>query len=480
MNEWVVEMLDAFKIGGSFRRRFIGILLAHLAISECLSQDFVQLNSVPAVTIQQPTLGVSINTAGILSAKIFTDPTGQLSQKRIEFAQQNIPQELHATNSYRKISLRRLEKELSRRLDAGEAISDSMKHLAGLTSIEFAFLFPESNDIVVAGPAEPWIRNLAGRSIGANTGQPIVLLEDWLVAMRAFAPDTRKGSWIACSIDPTANGLERLREFRARLPRNIASNMQAVAARQLTQQLGKSLGQSDVNVYGIDPRTHAARVMVEADYRMKAIAIGLEIPPAPIKTFIQVLKGAPTDFQRWWLTPDYKCLMQSKDGYSVQMIGQGVSLQTETIKFDANANIQKTNIKPTRAARTYASSFTKNYSLLARNRPVFAQLRNVIDCFVMAAWLKKQDAFNKCRWRPSVMLNESKLPVNNHQQIKKAESLANGLWKKGVLLLPSGGVAIDPRIALGSNSLRIEDQSQLKDKSSKIVIPVDQNVWWWD
>ena len=41
-----------------------------------------------------------------------------------------------------------------------------------------------------------------------------------------------------------------------------------------------ALGRQDITMYGIDPRTHAGRVLVEADYRMKLVGIGLETPRA--------------------------------------------------------------------------------------------------------------------------------------------------------------------------------------------------------
>ena len=37
-----------------------------------------------------------------------------------------------------------------------------------------------------------------------------------------------------------------------------------------------AMGRQDISVYGIDPRTRAGRVLIEADYRMKLVGIGLE------------------------------------------------------------------------------------------------------------------------------------------------------------------------------------------------------------
>ena len=37
-----------------------------------------------------------------------------------------------------------------------------------------------------------------------------------------------------------------------------------------------AVGRQDITVHGIDPRSRAARILVEADYRMKLVGLGLE------------------------------------------------------------------------------------------------------------------------------------------------------------------------------------------------------------
>ena len=45
-------------------------------------------------------------------------------------------------------------------------------------------------------------------------------------------------------------------------------------------------GCKKVRVDGVPPDTHFAQVMVEADYRMKLIGIGLEVPPVKIMSYV--------------------------------------------------------------------------------------------------------------------------------------------------------------------------------------------------
>ena len=70
-----------------------------------------------------------------------------------------------------------------------------------------------AGDIVLAGPAEPWIHDASGRPVGIASGRPVLLLEDLAVALRAFRPEKRDRPFLGCTIDPTADGLAALMDF---------------------------------------------------------------------------------------------------------------------------------------------------------------------------------------------------------------------------------------------------------------------------
>ena len=78
------------------------------------------------------------------------------------------------------------------------------------------------------------------------------------------------------------------------------------------------------------PETHFAQVLVEADYRMKLIGIGLEQPPVKIK--LRSSSGQSRVVwraMRWFggtLRPDYKCVRVTEDGLAMEMVGWGVKL----------------------------------------------------------------------------------------------------------------------------------------------------------
>ena len=78
----------------------------------------------------------------------------------------------------RKVSLTRLEKAI----DAKDGVvTEEMRYLAGLLRVKYVFFYPDSGDIVVAGPAEGWASDPTGRVVGITTGRPVVQLQDLVV-----------------------------------------------------------------------------------------------------------------------------------------------------------------------------------------------------------------------------------------------------------------------------------------------------------
>ena len=153
-----------------------------------------------------------------------------------------------------------------------------MLHLAGLTRIQYVFYYPETKDIVLAGPAEGWVETPDGRVVGWESGQPILELQDLAVALRTFAPGGSKNPLVYCSIDPTQDGLARMQQFLSEIGRQIGPGDEQF----IVEGLRESLGLQVITVGGVPASTHFAQVLVEADYRMKLIGIGLEEPPVDI------------------------------------------------------------------------------------------------------------------------------------------------------------------------------------------------------
>ena len=177
----------------------------------------------------------------------------------------------------RKISLNRLEQAI---LDHQSTLTDEMRYLAGLLRVRYVFYYPDSKDIVLAGPAEGWVPDAGGRIVGITSGRPVVQLQDIVVALRAFPSSGNATPLIGCSIDSTPEGQVAMKNF-LRGNRPDPNNIEP-----FVESLRNALGYQIVSVYGVAPSTHFAQVMVEADYRMKLIGIGLERPPVKLVSYV--------------------------------------------------------------------------------------------------------------------------------------------------------------------------------------------------
>ncbi|MBS0260932.1 MAG: DUF1598 domain-containing protein [Planctomycetes bacterium] len=433
------------------------------------------------VSVQTPTFGISIDADGVLSTRTFADPTGKLRAQRLAEARRGQPAEVGRWSELRKISLVQLERALARELSSGRQPDDVMMHLAGLQRAKYVFLYPEEQDIVIAGPAEGWVDDLSGRSLGLTTGRPVLLLADLAVALRAFPPEQRGPVYLGCSIDPRPEGLKRLAQFQKTIPREIADDQRGAVALQIAEGMRESLGLSQVRVFGVSDKTHLAQVLIEADYRMKLIGIGVEAPPVKMVTFIAALDSPrAATLQRWWFTPHYDCVKVTSDRLAMELLGEGVQLLDEDMLLGPDGRLTASGKTLNKASQKFTTSFTREYAGIAARVPVFAQLRNMIDLVVIAAFLREQNAYDQAGWRPGVFADEKRWPVETLPTPKYVPCAVTAFWKDNRLLVPAGGVGIRPSLALEASRRQTDRDGKLGGRREQNVRRADPTSWWWD
>ena len=127
-------------------------------------------------------------------------------------------------------------------------------------------------------------------------------------------------------------------------------------------------------------------------------------------------------------------------------------------------------------------SFTKKYPELAERSPVYAELRNLIDMAVAAAYIQQQDYCAKAGWKMDFFGNEQAFPVETYNIPKTVESAVNAIWQ--------GQHADDPhrrrRADPGRRGARIrqpvdrrEGQGQ-PSSASRVKPDLAKGQWWWD
>lgn len=426
------------------------------------------------------TSGVLIDAEGVLHRQALSDPSGQLRKHRQAQARAQLGRELTKPSKLRKISLNRLESALADRLANQQGPTDVMRYLAGLSRLQYVFFYPETGDIVLAGPAEGWFDDWTGRVLGIRSGRPVLELQDLIVALRAYPPSGRRAGQVSCSIDPTPEGLVRLQKFLQQIGRHTTpGDTPAIVA-----GMRRSLGRQEITISGISPNTHFAEVMVEADYRMKLIGIGLEIPPIPLRSYVALAKPSTVSrnaMQRWYFVPDYECVRVSDDELAMELIGDGVKLvgADEVVAQDGSRGVAD---RQSKASQMFVKAFTRRYPQLAAQSPVYAQLRNLIDLLVATAFIQEQDYYGQSGWMMDVFGSEQTYPVENRNAPKTVATAVNSVWKGSRVMLPiGGGVSIHAEEALIGNNLLVDEDGQVDQARQQIDIqslPKDQ--WWWD
>lgn len=431
-------------------------------------------------TTSSQVAGVAVDAEGVLRMRLFTDRGGVLAKTRIAEAKRTLPADLFKSSALRKISLNRLEAAVGARQAVGKEPTEAMLYLAGLQKVQYIFFYPGTGDIVVAGPAEGWAKDLSGRTRGVSTGAPVVELQDLVVALRAFPPAGTSGSVISCSIDPTKEGLANMQEFLRRVGGQATPNQ----TRFIVDGLRRSLGLQNVTITGVPADTHFAQVLVEADYRMKLIGIGLEKMNVKMKSYVDL--ASPTSvsrnaMQRWYFVPNYECVRVSEDNLAMELVGNSVKL----VGADELVAADGTRVASGRgdaAGKRFVEGFTAKYPEIAKDVPVYGQLRNLIDLAVAAAYIQKQDYYGQAGWSMEVFGNEEAFPVQTVPVPERVETAVAGVWRGRRLMTPiGGGVNIEARLAFKPENMLEDEQGAVMKKHTAIKLEhLKPGQWWWD
>jgi hypothetical protein len=416
--------------------------------------------------------GISIDTAGALQ-NASTDAAGALA-KQWAGALEQIPGDLNNLTELRKVSLHSLESAIVEAQKNNKELPDAVKYLAGLQQVRYVFVYPAQGDIVLAGPGEGWKVDARGNVVGKTTGKPTLLLDDLLVALRGARQAAQGG--ISCSINPTSEGLTKLRTYVNTLS-SVNSEQEAGAIAVNYERL---LGPQQISISGVPDTSHFARVLVAADYRMKRIAMDFE--PAPVKglpSYLQMMpagsRAGMNSVPRWWLEPKYEAVVRDEEGLAWELRGASVKALSEESFVDEKGNKKQTG-KATAAEQKWADLMTEKYDQLATADPVFGQLQNCMDLALVGALIVKERMTDRINYNMPVLTDETALKTVQYYAPKQVASQAS-LLKKGTnwVISASGGVMINSWV-LADKPQKSEAPGQIRAKTA----PNDKSSWWWN
>jgi len=415
--------------------------------------------------------GISIDAEGVVGPANDDSRAMLLALLRKEIKE--APADLTAPVERRMVSLRGLESacEQALRENLGR-LPDEVRFLAGLQRIQYVFVYPEENDIVLAGPGEGWKLDDAGNVVGITTGRPVLQLDDLLVALRTVTKARTDG--ISVSINPTEEGYRNLNQLfdqQRGQPLNPTPAFEA-AIRQ-------AFGPQQVALSGIPADSHFARVLVAADYRMKRLAMDLEKSSVRgFPSYLELIKGnaaAPSNVNpRWWMACNYEPLAASEDGLAWELRGPGVKVMTEDDFVSETGEVTGTG-RQSKQAQRWANLMTEKYDELCATKPIFSELRNLMDMCVVAALIEKEQLLGKAGLSLPLLTNDgSDLATQKWNSPKTISPEVSFLRARNAwIVTASGGVQIES----WQTASRSEVRSEMADVR-KQAAPSGGSFWW--
>ena len=464
--------------------------------------------------------GVYIDPDGMLR-ETSTLAAGDLRARLQNFAAEAQPSQQAAAGSpLRKISLHRLEQAVVAAHEAGEALPADVRFLGGLTTIKYVLFYPESGDVVLAGPADAWQQLPAGDIVGRKSHRPVLQLDDLIASLRYAFDDHSVDGFMGCSIEPTEQGLKAHEAYVRRL-----AGMDGSQISQVVQGMEQAMGPQDVHVYGVAPESRFALQMVAADYRLKRLALAHDPSPSKkVPSYLDLaektVKGGPQKQHRWWFVGHYDAIRHTADRLAFEFDGAGLMVDTAPTQLGSGRSAPKLpagqkpppvskatsfpkptpSPKPTQAAKLFAELATKNMPELAEKIPVFAELENLVGLAVAAALIRRQAEAREDvvavdaaegdtqttlavrNWRPSHFLDAKRCPTDRFAPPRQTPSLANVRFVKDQFWMfsVSGGVQINAESLVTEERLKLAEGARLNETRDRNSPPADTGRWWWD
>ncbi|HEX3601294.1 MAG TPA: DUF1598 domain-containing protein [Lacipirellulaceae bacterium] len=430
--------------------------------------------------------GVLVDAAGLLRLKPLarggaaaSELTGKRGQAPTRLFDE--PRSATKASELRYVSLPRLDREIARRQAAHERLDPAMLTLAGLERVEYVFVYPETGDLVIAGPASGWYVNDDGRILSKTTNQPVVRLDDLLTLLRRGADAAN--SHFGCSINPRQQSLANTQAF---LAASSKKPLEPSQRKQWLSDLRDTVGKQDIEIFGVDSASRLAEVLVEADYHMKLIGMGLAEGVDGVESYLNSIhlrageQPPAMSVLRWWFTLNYDGIARSDANDAYELVGQGVRVLSENEMLAQQGQRVHTG-QSDPLNRQFAESFTAHFDELAKKYPVYGELRNIFDLAMVAAIVQKDGLAEKVHWTPAVLMKSEKLRLPQGNVPREVETVINHrvVNQRTILAGVSGGVMVAPSDVLASVA-KTDSAGTTVERAAPAPKDLGAEAWWWD
>ncbi len=431
--------------------------------------------------ITQFTQGVFVGAPAILTSIMLANDDSRLLTAAQLARTSNQNDDVRISSDLRLVSLSRLENFVQQSIAQNKPLSDDVRFLAGLTEVRFLFLFPETGDVVIGGPAGDFSAGSNGRAIGIDSSRPTLQLDDLVTLSRTFSSSGAR--FFMCSIDPKQGQVKALNDYLAA----NKSKLSAATAKQWTESLQTTLGMQNVILEGLPTDSRVAQVIVEADYRMKEIGIGRREGVSGMKSYFELLsrsdrKGSGSmDALRWWMTIGYDAIRVSPDHGTYELTGRSIQCLSENQLVKADGTREATG-KADRANAEFARLFTEHLPQLAEQDVVFADLQNVFDLALVSAIMNTNGLAQSVGYRPDAFASAGEYNTAAVSVPTELMTAAECRVYRGgdVVIQVAGGIRGDLMSIVRDPKNFVATEELAQDAAKAHPAGHGSNRWWWD
>ena len=447
-------------------RLFFSILAVFFSLSLACAQDF---DSQTLYDLRSAGNGIDVDHQGRVSpiSKEKSTALGKLMQDVLEPPPENMNRQI----ARRTISLKKLDAQINHIVEHNDFLPDVIRYFGGLTSIDYVVAVPEENDLLLIGPAEGWRADAEGNVVGTQTGKPILVLEDFLTALRLWnnlnvPPDPGKTITIMCSFDPPLEMHNNFARLSREFPRIGAHNVEAYSS-----ALSEISSEVPISLTGISESSRFARILVAADFQMKRIALGITASNVlNLPSYVSMVSVNQSHLSpQFWLAPHYTATTHDSRKLTWRLGDVKIRVQSRNLRSNAMD----------RAAFTWTNNFEANYDALAKSKPIFGELRNNMKIALTASLIHHENLFQRANCQLTILLDENKLPLMNYPVPEFVEFSSVQSRNGSQIIVAYGGIMINPfgnnRIGTEPDVIRLDNTM---DSQRTRLLQFDGDEWW--
>jgi len=228
-------------------------------------------------------------------------------------------------------------------------------------------------------------------------------------------------------------------------------------------------------------------VLVEADFRMKLIGMGLEEGTLDVPSYLDLVtrsgeKPPPLDVLRWWFTLKYDAVQTTASRDAFEIRGQGVQVLSENeLLTRLGQRVQTGASHPHN--QEFAARFTRHFSALAEKYPVYSDLENLFDLALVAALIGSEHLAQRMSWHLTCFGDGDQYQVALGLAPRSVETVINHRFvgNRQMIVGVSGGVRVEPWTRVRGETIVVDHDGKLEsDRQRSAADELPLGVWWWD